>query len=472
MLLAGFLAARMAIWAGGKTFTSYDTFSYAYRDDPVYDRGPLVSFTGHAPRLWGAPLLYATLDSDPARAFTQWTIGTLAWATLATVLWHRLATTPARVLAGAGVLGLGVTPQVASWDLAILSESLSISLGILTLALLLWWSDPEIRHRGAALAALTACALWWTFTRPEIRLMTAVVVLGVAWIGWREYRRDRSRPAWRGAAAAVTVLAGAIVWVAVITPGADRTFAGWSATGLPLSEETLNYRLRLQVLPDPEIKAAYREHLAMPGCPAADRIAAGPSWAIVQFAGAYRGCPELAVWGRRNAGSSGYRFALTAPGPYLRYTWDALPASLGGAVLTRTGSALPAPVQRAAFPPQRLVLPAILGALAAACAAALITGAWTRCRALVATAAVLAVASLVSVIAQLMYAVGVFGRYGIQEAIGLRLSVLVLLAAALDAGLGHRARVPPGEAGPHSARSKRGRSSAGTRSTYSRWRWM
>jgi hypothetical protein len=444
VLLAAFLAARVRVWAYGKVFTSYDTFTYAYRHDPMYDRGPLVSFTGHSPRLWGAPLLYVLFASDTARAFTQWTIGTLAWTVLAAALWQRLTTTPARILATTAVLGLGLTPQVTSWDLAILSESLSISLGVLTLALLLSWSDPGARRRTVILAALTGCALWWTFTRPDIRLMTAVLVVAVGWIAGRESRRrraeGRSRAVPVGPAASAAILVGAIVWASVITPTVSRTFAGWSATGLPLSEETLNYRLRLQVLPNPQIKAAYRDHLGMPDCPAADRVAKGPTYDIVHFAAAYRDCSDLAAWGRRNAGTSGYRFAVAAPGPYLRYTWGVLPKSVAGTVIARTGTPLPTPVEHVAFPSTRRVLPAILATLAVACAAALGTGAWTRRRALVVTAVTVALTSAASIVAGIMYAVGVFERYGVQEAIALRLSILMLLAAALDAVLMRRSR--------------------------------
>jgi hypothetical protein len=451
VLLAAFLAARVFVWANGTVFTSYDTFSYAYRDDPAYDRGPLVSFTGHAPRLWGAPLLYAAFDGDTGRAFAQWLIGTVAWAVLALVLWWRLTTTPARVVAAAGVLGLGLTPQVTSWDLAILSESLSISLGVLALAMLLWWSDPRARYRTAILAALTGVALWWTFVRPDVRLLTAALAVGLGWIAWRDIRRSRHRPPAAGergaggrraapiaAATAVAILIGGIAWASLITPVVSRTFPGWSATGLTLSEETLMYRLRLQVLPDPKIKAVYRDDLGMPDCPAADRVAAGRSWAIVEFAGAYRSCPDLAAWGQRNAGSSGYRFALAAPGPYLRYTWSALPRNLAGTTITRTATPLPTPLQHAAFPPRRWVVPGILAGLAAACAAALLSGAWTRHRTLVATAVAAALTSMASVLAGMMYVVGVFGRYSIQEAIALRLSILILVVVALDAALRRR----------------------------------
>src|SRR5688572_18101089 len=108
LLLAVYLAARLVVLAGADIFTSYDTFSYAYRGDPFYDRGPLVSFTGHAPRLWGVPLFYAAFPDDWWRAFGQWVLGTVAWASVATVLWTLMRHTAAKILAAGAVLLLAL----------------------------------------------------------------------------------------------------------------------------------------------------------------------------------------------------------------------------------------------------------------------------------------------------------------------------------------------------------------------------
>ena len=87
VLLGLYLAARLVVVFRSAVFTSYDSFSYAYRTDASLNRGPLVSFVGHAPRLWGVPLFYALLPSDAPRAYGQWALGTLAWAALAVVVW-------------------------------------------------------------------------------------------------------------------------------------------------------------------------------------------------------------------------------------------------------------------------------------------------------------------------------------------------------------------------------------------------
>src|SRR5690606_15086001 len=148
--------------------------------------GPVLSFTGHAPRLWGTPLFYHLFPHDTARIAAQWTLSTVAWALLAWVVWHRLRTLLARVLAVLGILALALQPEVTNWDFALLSESLTISLGVLTLALLIWWLATG--HR-AVLVALVVAAFYWTFIRPEMRVMVACVALALAARALR--RRER-----------------------------------------------------------------------------------------------------------------------------------------------------------------------------------------------------------------------------------------------------------------------------------------
>ncbi|HET8661734.1 MAG TPA: hypothetical protein VFM55_22410 [Micromonosporaceae bacterium] len=468
-LLAAFLAARVYIAAGGEVFTSYDTFTYAYRGDPSVDRGPLLSFTGHSPRLWGVPLLYAVLPTDGLRALAQWAIATLAWAVLAWAVWSALRTSPARELAAGAILLLGLMPAVASWDFAILSESLSISLAVLTLALLLRWAATGSR---TVLAGLVATAVWWTFTRPEIRLpvaaLTAVLLAYAV--------RDRVRR--RAAVAAAVVLVGAIAWVTAVTPVQSDSFQRWGATGLPQKEEVLVYRLRLVVLPDAQMKAVYQSQLGMPGCPGAEQVAAGSEWAIAQFAEEYRRCPQLRAWGQREGAGSGFRFALTEPGEYARYVRAVAPRTLAGTAYARTPAVVPRAVQEVAFPARERAAPLVLGGLVAAGLAALAAGAWRRRRLLLLTAAGVGAVAAVAPLVELMYTAGEYGRFGIQEAVLLRLAGLLLAAVAVDVLTerlaGDRSRpvgattaagsaVGPGVAAPESVAAPREPEAAGQR---------
>jgi cytosine/uracil/thiamine/allantoin permease len=95
---------------------------------------------------------------------------------------------------------------------------------------------------------------------------------------------------------------------------------------------------------------------------------------------------------------------------------------------------LPRVVNWLVFPPDRFAPLATLFALALALAAAIATRArrftW---------AAGLAAASLVSAVATAMLGVGEFARFGVQEAIGLRVAILLLVVLVLDAVLNRRA---------------------------------
>lgn len=425
-LLGAYLVARLVIWSRGTVFTSADAASYAWHGGRGFDRGQLVSLTGHAPRLWGTPLLYAMLPGDPARAFVQWALGTLAWGLLAWVVAARLRTGPGKVIGAAGILLLGLMPQVAAWDFTILSEPLSITLGVLTLALLLQWLATGSR---AALIGMTAAAFWFAFVRPELWLVVGVVAVVLVVRAWRD-RAHRRPPA-----LAYGVLLVAIIWVNQITPTMSRTY-GERSYGLTLEETTFNYRLRMQVLPNPEITAVYRDRLDMPRCTALEETAKLGGWRMARIIGAYLTCPELVAWGRENARSSGYRFALAAPALYARDTMRTLPLALGGAAYGRSGVLLPPAVTRAVFPasPDR-VLPLLFGGLAVALAAAFATGAFRRRRLLVATGAVLALVCLAAMLAELLFAAGEYGRFGIQEAIWFRVAVWLIAAAALDTAL-------------------------------------
>jgi hypothetical protein len=426
-LLAGFLAARLAVLVKAHVFTSYDTFSYAYRSDPFYNRGALVSFTGHAPRLWGAPLLYAMFSGDRSRATAQWAIGTLAWALLAWALWTCLRSLPARILGSGLVLVLGLLTQVTNWDFAILSESLSISLGVLALALLLRGLNTGSR---VAFGGMTVAATWWIFTRPDIRVLAVLIVPVLAWYAWRGRSRRRTALICAG------VLVAAMAWCTLITPVSVRTYTRWSAVpSVGYDEGLLLYRLRLHVLPDPKVKAIFQREFGMPSCAEAERIAASPQWHTVEFVDAYNHCPALKAWGQRNAGDVYFRFALAEPQQFARITWNLLGLSLAGADYAKTVQVLPRAVDRAAFPRAQSTLPVVFGGLVLALALAVAAGGLRRRRLLVWAGVVVAVAGIVSVLAGIAFGAGEYWRFGIQEAVALRLAAIILAAAALDSAL-------------------------------------
>ena len=193
-----FLLGRILLVIGGEVFTARDTYVYAYREDPAFNMGPLVSFVGNAPRPWGLPLFYAIFPDDQWRAVGQWAFGTFAWTLLAVELARHMRTRLAGVAVFASVLLLALLKNVASWDFAILTESMSTSIGVVVFALLLRW-----RRTGSALwlALMTVTAVWWTFIRPDIRIFIAVLIGVLIWCAWRSWRgRDASPDARPGQA--------------------------------------------------------------------------------------------------------------------------------------------------------------------------------------------------------------------------------------------------------------------------------
>jgi hypothetical protein len=430
-LVAGFVAGRLVGWFREPVFPVPDSPSYRGESGGL-TLSDVLSFTGHSPRMWGTPLFYAVFPDDGARAFGQWAVSTAVWVLLAVVLCSQLRSKITRAAAGTAVLALGLLPQITNWDLAIMSESLSISLGVCVLALLVWFFGGGGQ---AVLVALTATAFWWTFIRPEIRLMVGfIVLLLVAHAFVRSARR------WPVLAAAATLVI-AVGWATAITPAMDRTYAARASNGLSLTEATFVYRLRHQVMPNPEIMAVYQNDLGMPDCPAAQQIARRRAWLTSQFFDAYLACPDLVAWGRQNAGSSGYRFVLAAPGVYARQTLRVLPSSVSGDV-TRGSAVLPEPVERVAFPARRVVLVVLVGAFLAALALAVAAQAFRRRKVLAYASLCVAVACVAAALAELMYSAGDYVRFGIQEAVFSRLAIIFMMAAAIDALIERRRGTP------------------------------
>jgi hypothetical protein len=431
-LFAGYLIGRLAIVIQGKVFTSFDTFSYAYRDDPAWDRGALVSFTGHAPRPWGSPLFFVLFPDDQSRAVGQWAVGTIAWALLAWTLYCLLRQPLAQILATAAILLIGLMRPVASWDFAILSESLSISLGVLTLAFFLWW----LRNRAWwTLTAMVVVAVWWMYTRVDIFVLVLPLAAALLVLAWRSPRVRRSALA----GGVVLVVAAGFSYL-VVGPTSLQTHKAWSFTpGLSHETGLAMYRLRISVFPDPEVKTFFSTELGMPPCDGADAIAAGPEWDVEGFTNAAMACPELRDWVQRHQQSMWGDYATKAPGRFIRQIGQLTSDSLTGAAYASTPAVIPAAAEKLAFP-RKYTLPATLALLAVAFALALISGARRDHLALLLTAAVITATSLASAVLTVVVSSGEVWRFGIQETIALRIAIAILLAIALDAVILARAK--------------------------------
>lgn len=462
-----YLIGRIILIAGGQVYTSYDAITYAPR--PGQPDDGLLSFTGQAPRPWGLPLFYAPFGSDESRTVAQWALATLAWAFFAWEVGRHLRTRAARYATTSAILFLALLHAVASWDLAILSESLSLSLGVLVLGLLLRWL-----RTGSVLsiAGMTAAGLWWTFLRPDIRVFTAiligvlVLVAGRSW--WRSRRAGRAtalaadtaeppatptRTAGKPAAASRTVAAAlasslvlglGIVWYAAITPALEQSMTRYDGDAivppLPQDEHRLVYRLRVDVSTNPELWHAFKTELGMPTCPeleafTSDRL----NWRGREWAEAYRECPALVAWVHERKNQYFWTDLATTNFPLFAKTFlRQVSLSLGGEIYADVPAVVPSAVEKLAFPSRRYGLPLALLGFAASLGLAWWAGATRTHRRLVWFSAVVFATALLSAVATIVLVTGELQRFGVQEAVATRVAMLVLLGCALDAWLGRR----------------------------------
>jgi hypothetical protein len=90
-------------------------------------------------------------------------------------------------------------------------------------------------------------------------------------------------------------------------------------------------------------------------------------------------------------------------------------------------------VEQTFFPSRENVLGLLAVALTAGVVAAVGAGAWRRRAVLFWSGAAVAAAGVLSAVVGLTLSAGEYSRFGIQEAIGMRLAVVMIAAAALDA---------------------------------------
>jgi hypothetical protein len=224
-----------------------------------------------------------------------------------------------------------------------------------------------------------------------------------------------------------------VAWHVVLLPRIDVGYAKWGAH-LRLSESTFLYRLRVVILPDPREKAVYVQRYGLPDCPALDRIAERRAWSMGAFDAAYVRCPAMRAWVRANGQSSGYRYMLDEPRHFLHTMRESMPLMLSGdARYAPPVTVLPGGIDDAYTPSAGAVLPLAVGLDAVALAVVIAAGGWRRLGWLVAGALALGVVAVAEAVAQQMYSVGEYQRFGMQEAIMLRVSVVVMVACAVDA---------------------------------------
>ena len=120
-----------------------------------------MDYLGHESRFWPVPLVYSIITNDTGRVAFHVLIGTIAWALVAFVV-ARMSRYPHFVTAV--ILLFGLSPQIVRFDLAILSESIGISLMVIFVAASLWALAEKTTK---AVSIWLIAVLLFSMTRPS-----------------------------------------------------------------------------------------------------------------------------------------------------------------------------------------------------------------------------------------------------------------------------------------------------------------
>lgn len=164
---AAFVVLRVYALIHAKAVPYADTASY-------YD----LNFLGHAVRTWGLPLFWKLAPGGATSdALMQVLVATLAWLFLAATVYRLCRTRRVGVGGFALVLLTGLSAQITEWDMALLSESFTLSLLVVLIAMVMLVVDRLTPARAIGLAVVLC---WWTAVRPSNFTILAVIVIPIA----------------------------------------------------------------------------------------------------------------------------------------------------------------------------------------------------------------------------------------------------------------------------------------------------
>lgn len=177
VIVAGFAVLRIAAVGGIGPVTFGDTHSY-FSFDPL----------GNGERLWTVPLLFKSMPSHQLRVAAQVAIAIVSWGALALEVGRALRHSVLAAVGAVLVLAVALTVEATQYDLALLSESLTLSLLALGTAAGLW-----LARRGASrwtLAALLTVVVLWAFARyPSAVAVALLFPAGAGLALWRLPRK-------------------------------------------------------------------------------------------------------------------------------------------------------------------------------------------------------------------------------------------------------------------------------------------
>jgi hypothetical protein len=178
-LVAVYVALRVIAAVGIPAMRHFDSASWLR-----------VNFAGADVRLWTVPLFFKVLPNDALRVAGQVTLSTMCWVALAGVAAWVITNPKLKLLTFAVVLVVSLAPDVTTWDVTILGESVGVSVTVASIAA--WWAFV-IRPTWAKAGLVSVLVLLWAFLRHTnvvITILIAVILAGTLLI--RHGRRFRA----------------------------------------------------------------------------------------------------------------------------------------------------------------------------------------------------------------------------------------------------------------------------------------
>ncbi len=320
----------------------------SYWDSPGYFRFALWGGE-RSPVVTG---LYTLLDSPRAIVTVQALIGAACWSAAASLLAWAMPAGRRRVVCVALVGLLGATQPVASWDNALLSESLSLSTGVLAVALLVRATFAPTRRRWGSVLGVSAV---WMLCRPNNASIGLFLLAALSAVSVVAIVRGRDPLIGRRMLAAF----GAVAVVGM----------AWS-----LSDTGLRTFNAVQVIEHRVFGTPEEQWFIARGMPAdgqaiaatAAEASRGVSAAVVLLED-----PDFGTWARREASASYSRFVARHPGWVLDNAFGDRSAYLGlvsGSVYSESRDLVPAPIDELVWPTGRPTFAAALAAVGVAAA--------------------------------------------------------------------------------------------------------
>ncbi len=157
-----------------------DSSGYRVRGDSFLNFS-LTSLDGHSIRPWGVTIWMALWPTDRGILLAQVVLSIVVWVALAVTVAEGIGNPLARRIVVLLLLLVSCTAQVTAWDANMLSESVSVSTGILALVAIIRFVRQPTWPRAAV---LVLAALWFTMTRPNVfpvlmAWAVALVVVGL-----------------------------------------------------------------------------------------------------------------------------------------------------------------------------------------------------------------------------------------------------------------------------------------------------